>query len=51
VRDGDQVITLHPQGRFKADNGQALLFITRMFDMALAPSYLEPILSFRKSAH
>jgi len=25
VRDGDQVITLHPQGRFKADSGQALL--------------------------
>ncbi len=25
VRDGDKVIALHPQGRFKADNGQALV--------------------------
>jgi DNA-binding transcriptional LysR family regulator len=25
VRDGDKVITLHPQGRFKADSGQALV--------------------------
>ena len=25
VRDGDQVVTLHPQGRFKADSGQALV--------------------------
>jgi DNA-binding transcriptional LysR family regulator len=25
VRDGDRVVALHPQGRFKADNGQALV--------------------------
>jgi DNA-binding transcriptional LysR family regulator len=25
VRDGDRVVALHPQGRFKADSGQALV--------------------------
>ena len=41
VRDGDQVITLHPQGRFKADNGQALLSaVLAGLGIAMLPDFL-----------
>jgi DNA-binding transcriptional LysR family regulator len=41
VRDGDQVITLHPQGRFKADNGQALVSaVLAGLGIAMLPDFL-----------
>jgi len=41
VRDGEQVITLHPQGRFKADNGQALLSaVLAGLGIAMLPDFL-----------
>jgi len=41
VRDGDQVLTLHPQGRFKADNGQALvLAVLAGLGIAMLPDFL-----------
>ena len=41
VRDGDEVITLHPQGRFKADNGQALVAaVLADLGIAMLPDFL-----------
>ena len=41
VRDGEQVITLHPQGRFKADNGQALVSaVLADLGIAMLPDFL-----------
>ena len=41
VRDGDQVIALHPQGRFKADHGQALLTaVLAGLGIAMLPDFL-----------
>jgi len=41
VRDGEQVITLHPQGRFKADNGQALVSaVLAGLGIAMLPDFL-----------
>jgi len=41
VRDGDQVITLHPQGRFKADHGQALVSaVLAGLGIAMLPDFL-----------
>ena len=41
VRDGDQVVTLHPQGRFKADNGQALVSaVLAGLGIAMLPDFL-----------
>jgi DNA-binding transcriptional LysR family regulator len=41
VRDGDQVIALHPQGRFKADNGQALVpAVLAGLGIAMLPDFL-----------
>ena len=41
VRDGDQVIALHPQGRFKADNGQALVSaVLAGLGIAMLPDFL-----------
>jgi DNA-binding transcriptional LysR family regulator len=41
VRDGDKVITLHPQGRFKADNGQALVSaVLAGLGIAMLPDFL-----------
>lgn len=41
VRDGDHVVTLHPQGRFKADNGQALVSaVLAGLGIAMLPDFL-----------
>jgi DNA-binding transcriptional LysR family regulator len=41
VRDGDRVLTLHPQGRFKADNGQALVSaVLAGLGIAMLPDFL-----------
>ena len=41
VRDGDQVVTLHPQGRFKTDNGQALVSaLLAGLGIAMLPDFL-----------
>jgi DNA-binding transcriptional LysR family regulator len=41
VRDGDRVITLHPRGRFKADNGQAIVVAVRAgLGVAMLPDFL-----------
>jgi DNA-binding transcriptional LysR family regulator len=41
VRDGDQIVTLHPQGRFKADNGQALVTAALAgLGIAMLPDFL-----------
>ena len=41
VRDGDRVVTLHPQGRFKADNGQALVCaVLAGLGIAMLPDFL-----------
>jgi DNA-binding transcriptional LysR family regulator len=41
VRDGDKVIALHPQGRFKADNGQALVAaVLAGLGIAMLPDFL-----------
>jgi len=41
VRDGEKVITLHPQGRFKADNGQALVSaVLAGLGIAMLPDFL-----------
>ena len=41
VRDGEQLVTLHPQGRFKADNGQALLSaVLAGLGIAMLPDFL-----------
>ena len=41
VRDGEQVVTLHPQGRFKADNGQALVSaVLAGLGIAMLPDFL-----------
>lgn len=41
VRDGDRIVTLHPQGRFKADNGQALVAaVLAGLGIAMLPDFL-----------
>ncbi len=41
VRDGDQIVTLHPQGRFKSDNGQALVCaVLAGLGIAMLPDFL-----------
>jgi DNA-binding transcriptional LysR family regulator len=41
ARDGDKVVTLHPQGRFKADNGQALVAAALAgLGIAMLPDFL-----------
>ncbi|HEU5135406.1 MAG TPA: LysR family transcriptional regulator [Steroidobacteraceae bacterium] len=41
VRDGDQIVALHPQGRFKADNGQALVAaVLAGLGIAMLPDFL-----------
>jgi DNA-binding transcriptional LysR family regulator len=41
VRDGDRVVALHPQGRFKADNGQALVSaVLSGLGIAMLPDFL-----------
>jgi DNA-binding transcriptional LysR family regulator len=41
VRDGDRVVALHPQGRFKADNGQALVSaVLAGLGIAMLPDFL-----------
>jgi DNA-binding transcriptional LysR family regulator len=41
VRDGDRIHTLHPQGRFKADNGQALVSaVLAGLGIAMLPDFL-----------
>jgi DNA-binding transcriptional LysR family regulator len=41
VRDGERIITLHPQGRFKADNGQALVSaVLAGLGIAMLPDFL-----------
>jgi DNA-binding transcriptional LysR family regulator len=41
VRDGEKIITLHPQGRFKADNGQALVSaVLAGLGIAMLPDFL-----------
>jgi DNA-binding transcriptional LysR family regulator len=41
VRDGERVVTLHPQGRFKADNGQALVYaVLAGLGIAMLPDFL-----------
>jgi DNA-binding transcriptional LysR family regulator len=41
VRDGDRIVTLHPQGRFKADNGQALVAAALAgLGIAMLPDFL-----------
>jgi DNA-binding transcriptional LysR family regulator len=41
VRDGDKIVTLHPQGRFKADNGQALVAAALAgIGIAMLPDFL-----------
>jgi DNA-binding transcriptional LysR family regulator len=41
VRDGDQIITLHPQGRFKADVGEALVSaVLAGLGIAMLPDFL-----------
>jgi len=41
VRDGDQVVVLHPQGRFKSDNGQALVAaVLANLGIAMLPDFL-----------
>lgn len=41
VRDGEQIVTLHPQGRYKADNGQALVAAALAgLGIAMLPDFL-----------
>jgi DNA-binding transcriptional LysR family regulator len=41
VREGDRVVTLRPQGRFKADNGQALVSaVLAGLGIAMLPDFL-----------
>ena len=41
VRDGDKIVTLHPQGQFKADNGQALVAAALAgLGIAMLPDFL-----------
>jgi DNA-binding transcriptional LysR family regulator len=41
VRDGDRVVALHPRGRFKADNGQALVSaVLAGLGIAMLPDFL-----------
>jgi DNA-binding transcriptional LysR family regulator len=41
VHDGDRVVVLHPQGRFKADNGQALVAaVLAGLGIAMLPDFL-----------
>jgi DNA-binding transcriptional LysR family regulator len=41
VRDGERVVVLHPQGRFKADNGQALVSaVLAGLGIAMLPDFL-----------
>jgi DNA-binding transcriptional LysR family regulator len=41
VRDGEKIVTLHPQGRFKADNGQALVAAALAgLGIAMLPDFL-----------
>ena len=41
MRDGEQVVALHPQGRFKADNGQALVSaVLAGLGIAMLPDFL-----------
>ena len=41
MRDGDRVVPLHPQGRFKADSGQALVSAALAgLGIAMLPDFL-----------